>query len=415
MVLDRAAWRAPEAPAGSIRLLGADDDGAGRLARRAERRVRRARHRGRARRASRSATRRSRPAAWTSSPSASAKRLTVTAVAEPAGGPVAAGAHQPVGAVTEVVGVATLPAVRRQGLGGAVTGALVEDALDARRRDRLPLRRQRGDRARLRAARLPADRNGVHRRLSAIDAFLDAGPRGDRADRGDRAVHAVRLARPVAVLRAAAARRSSTRSPPDDVGAVRARQRELELPETFQWVHETAPTLRAAMTLPVISVPLLVLEEPPAGRAPGAPARRRRPRAAGRPGGRAGRLRRARHRARRRGPPSATPPSLAVDARRPSAGGSAPGRASPRSPRRRRPGRGRHAAPAGRRRRDRRRRHAARRAAARARRGDHRPRSSLTRWRAASRRSSCRPSDDDVARVYERLGFRRAATACFVQ
>ena len=37
--------------------------------------------------------------------------------------------HQPVDDVTEVVGVATLPAVRRQGLGGAVTGALVEDAL----------------------------------------------------------------------------------------------------------------------------------------------------------------------------------------------------------------------------------------------------------------------------------------------
>ena len=31
--------------------------------------------------------------------------------------------------MTEIVGVATLPVVRRQGLGGAVTGALVEDAL----------------------------------------------------------------------------------------------------------------------------------------------------------------------------------------------------------------------------------------------------------------------------------------------
>ena len=45
-------------------------------------------------------------------------------------GPAAAGQHQPVDAVTEIVGVATLPAVRRQGLGGAVTGALVEDALE---------------------------------------------------------------------------------------------------------------------------------------------------------------------------------------------------------------------------------------------------------------------------------------------
>jgi GNAT superfamily N-acetyltransferase len=57
------------------------------------------------------------------------RRLTVTAVAEGQLGPVAAGSHQPVGRVTEVVGVATLPSVRRQGLGAAVTGALVEDAL----------------------------------------------------------------------------------------------------------------------------------------------------------------------------------------------------------------------------------------------------------------------------------------------
>jgi ribosomal protein S18 acetylase RimI-like enzyme len=57
------------------------------------------------------------------------ERLSVAAVAEIAGGPVAAGMHQPVGGVTEIVGVATLPALRRQGLGGAVTGALVEEAL----------------------------------------------------------------------------------------------------------------------------------------------------------------------------------------------------------------------------------------------------------------------------------------------
>jgi GNAT superfamily N-acetyltransferase len=56
------------------------------------------------------------------------RRLTVTAVAE-ADGPVAVGSHQPVGDVTEVVGVATLPAFRRRGLGGAITGALVADAL----------------------------------------------------------------------------------------------------------------------------------------------------------------------------------------------------------------------------------------------------------------------------------------------
>jgi N-acetylglutamate synthase-like GNAT family acetyltransferase len=54
--------------------------------------------------------------------------LTVTIVAERDGAPLAVGSHNPLGEVTEIVGVATLPAVRRQGLGGAVTGALVYDA-----------------------------------------------------------------------------------------------------------------------------------------------------------------------------------------------------------------------------------------------------------------------------------------------
>jgi ribosomal protein S18 acetylase RimI-like enzyme len=58
------------------------------------------------------------------------RRLTVTAVADGGYGPVAVGSHNPVGDVTEIVGVATLPAVRRQGLGGAVTSALVADARD---------------------------------------------------------------------------------------------------------------------------------------------------------------------------------------------------------------------------------------------------------------------------------------------
>jgi ribosomal protein S18 acetylase RimI-like enzyme len=44
------------------------------------------------------------------------------------GGPVSAGSHQPVGDVTEIVGVGTLPAARRQGLGALVTGRLVQDA-----------------------------------------------------------------------------------------------------------------------------------------------------------------------------------------------------------------------------------------------------------------------------------------------
>jgi ribosomal protein S18 acetylase RimI-like enzyme len=56
--------------------------------------------------------------------------LTVTAAAFRKDVPVAVGSHQPLDATTEVVGVATLPAFRRRGLGGAVTSLLVEDALD---------------------------------------------------------------------------------------------------------------------------------------------------------------------------------------------------------------------------------------------------------------------------------------------
>jgi ribosomal protein S18 acetylase RimI-like enzyme len=55
---------------------------------------------------------------------------TVTAVAMLGGDPVSVGSHQPRGKVTEIVGVATLPALRRRGIGAAVTGLLVEDALD---------------------------------------------------------------------------------------------------------------------------------------------------------------------------------------------------------------------------------------------------------------------------------------------
>jgi len=43
-------------------------------------------------------------------------------------GVLATGRTMPVAGVTEIVGVASLPAARRQGLGAAVTAALVEDA-----------------------------------------------------------------------------------------------------------------------------------------------------------------------------------------------------------------------------------------------------------------------------------------------
>jgi ribosomal protein S18 acetylase RimI-like enzyme len=54
--------------------------------------------------------------------------VTVMAVAEDASGPLAAGSHQPVAGVTEIVGVATLPSARRRGLGALVTAALVQHA-----------------------------------------------------------------------------------------------------------------------------------------------------------------------------------------------------------------------------------------------------------------------------------------------
>jgi predicted N-acetyltransferase YhbS len=56
------------------------------------------------------------------------QELSIWAVAWVDGVPVASGVHQPVGGVTEVVGVATLPAFRRRGLGAAVTALLVADA-----------------------------------------------------------------------------------------------------------------------------------------------------------------------------------------------------------------------------------------------------------------------------------------------
>jgi ribosomal protein S18 acetylase RimI-like enzyme len=45
-------------------------------------------------------------------------------------GLVAAGTHQPVDSTTEIVGVGTLPAMRRRGLAAAVTSTLVEHALE---------------------------------------------------------------------------------------------------------------------------------------------------------------------------------------------------------------------------------------------------------------------------------------------
>jgi ribosomal protein S18 acetylase RimI-like enzyme len=53
---------------------------------------------------------------------------TVMAVALAAGTPVGVGSHQPVGRISEVVGLGTLPAYRRRGIGGALTAMLAADA-----------------------------------------------------------------------------------------------------------------------------------------------------------------------------------------------------------------------------------------------------------------------------------------------
>ena len=54
--------------------------------------------------------------------------VTQPVVAEDEGGVLSGGSHQPVGGVTAIVGVATLPSARRRGLAALVTARLVQDA-----------------------------------------------------------------------------------------------------------------------------------------------------------------------------------------------------------------------------------------------------------------------------------------------
>ena len=54
--------------------------------------------------------------------------LTVVAAAVESGRALCSGRHQPVGEVSEIVGVGTLPSARRRGLGRALTATLVADA-----------------------------------------------------------------------------------------------------------------------------------------------------------------------------------------------------------------------------------------------------------------------------------------------
>jgi ribosomal protein S18 acetylase RimI-like enzyme len=59
-----------------------------------------------------------------------ARGVTISAIASIEGRIVAVGMHQPVDGVSEIVGVATLPAFRRRGLAAAVTVTLATDAFE---------------------------------------------------------------------------------------------------------------------------------------------------------------------------------------------------------------------------------------------------------------------------------------------
>ena len=207
MVLDRAVWRAPEPPSGiTLRVLDADD---GALA--AARAVQNVSF-GAAGTAAGPEGLTERDAATDEdglefTARAPAPRAHRDGRGRGSRGPVAAGMHQPVEGVSEVVGVATLPAVRRQGLGGAVTGALVEDALDARGDDGLPDRGQRGHRAGVRAARLPAHRLALRGGMRPRARGCARAPRVPAAPPARPARPAASLARPARLAAPAQPRR----------------------------------------------------------------------------------------------------------------------------------------------------------------------------------------------------------------
>ena len=256
----------------------------------------------------------------------------------------------------------------------------------------------------------------MHRRLSAIER---SSTPGRAPTRGSRRSGRSRCSSPRSRGRTTRGRGSAGRTTftPADVEAVRDRQRELRVPQHFAWVHEIAPTLRGAMPLPVIEVPLLVLEAPT-----GPPERPVRLLDADDPALRAAL-------AVEQVGFSAPGTGLGPPGRRRARRGAGGRRDADRDPRAPAGGHERHRGGRGRR--------PARSPSARCARSTAWPRSS------PSPRCPAAPppghgaavtaalvehavgrgietvflsaADDDVARVYERLGFRRAATACFVQ
>ncbi|SCG37296.1 GNAT family N-acetyltransferase [Micromonospora halophytica] len=103
-----------------------------------------------------------------------------------------------------------------------------------------------------------------HRELFArLERFYDAVPRD--AARGEEHGGLVLFVREGTGWPFYARARLDATAPPSlaDVAAVRERQRELGLPEAFEWVHETTPDLLAvarAAGLGVLEAPLMVLD-----------------------------------------------------------------------------------------------------------------------------------------------------------
>jgi hypothetical protein len=82
--------------------------------------------------------------------------------------------------------------------------------------------------------------------IERIDAFCDAVPRRwARAEEHGPLVMFVPTG-PGFPYYARPRRGTTERVTPDDIRAVRARQRELLIPESFEWIDEAAPTMTAA-------------------------------------------------------------------------------------------------------------------------------------------------------------------------
>jgi ribosomal protein S18 acetylase RimI-like enzyme len=110
--------------------------------------------------------------------------------------------------------------------------------------------------------------------LDRIDAYLDAVPRtsADAVSVGAFTLFVPRDSPWPYYARPARARAADPTA--EDVVAVRSEQRRRALPETFEWVHQTAPDLAgvlAAQGLPVVLHPLLVLRDPRAATAATSP------------------------------------------------------------------------------------------------------------------------------------------------